>query len=65
MNGDALVWINAPHFCAGVAYVRGAAHPRVTDAAPIVRYMRGWTVARVLDYCASKRWQCVRVRVPG
>jgi len=40
--------ILAPHFVAGI--VRGG------QVAPIIRYMKGWTYRRILDYCARKGW---------
>lgn len=44
-----LARITAPHFCAGI--VRGGL------CAPIIRYMKGWTRARIVAYCASKGWE--------
>jgi len=44
-----LVRITAPHFCAGV--VIGG------EVAPILRYMRGWPLQRVLEYCRRKGWR--------
>lgn len=29
----------------------------VIEAAPIVRYMKGWSSLRVRDYCKSKGWK--------
>lgn len=40
--------ITAPHFVAGIE--RGGA------CAPILRYMKGWTLRQIRDYCASKHW---------
>lgn len=40
--------ITAPHFVAGI--VRGG------DCAPILRYMRGWTLREIRAYCARKGW---------
>lgn len=48
-----LIQINAPHFCAGCELVNG----RVTKAAPIVAYMKGWTLAAVREYAIKKRWK--------
>jgi hypothetical protein len=47
-----MIRIVAPHFVAGVEVVDGV----VTTGAPILRYMRGWTVARVESYAKSKGW---------
>lgn len=44
--------ITAPHFCAGLVL----ADNRVTEAAPILRYMIGWPITRVWLYCHKKRW---------
>ena len=44
--------ITAPHFCAGIVITEG----KVTEWAPIVKYMRGWPLQRVQAYCANKAW---------
>ena len=44
--------IEAPHFVAGLT----AIDSRVTVAAPIIRYMLGWTEDRVSQYARSKKW---------
>jgi hypothetical protein len=55
-----LVQITAPHFCAGfIIEPRGDWY--VTEAAPIIRYMVGWSTTRVSDYCRRKGWLVVRV----
>lgn len=45
--------IVAPHFVAGI--VRGGA------AAPIIAYMKGWTLAQIEDYCKRKGWKVERI----
>jgi len=40
--------IVAPHFVAGI--VRGGM------VAPIIRYMKGWTRAKIEAYCRRKGW---------
>lgn len=40
--------ISAPHFVAGI--VRGG------DVAPIIKYMKGWTLPQIRAYCARKGW---------
>lgn len=44
--------IVAPHLCAGLVVVNGI----VTEAAPILKYMRGWQITRVRGYCNHKGW---------
>lgn len=44
--------IVAPHFVCGIVVNGGVA----TEAAPIIRYMIGWKVDRMREYCAGKRW---------
>lgn len=51
---DVLVRIEAPHFVAGV--VPGVA------AAPIVRYIRAWSPARIRAYCHRQKWRCCALR---
>lgn len=44
-----LIRITAPHFCAGIDTQRKL-------AAPIIRYMREWPLARIQAYCKKKGW---------
>ncbi|WP_028165465.1 hypothetical protein [Bradyrhizobium elkanii] len=53
-NNTGLLWINAPHFCAGADVIGGIVSG---DVAPIIRYMRGWQIERVRSYCRQKGWQ--------
>lgn len=47
-----MIRIVAPHFVAGVVIE----DRRVVKAAPIVKYMIGWSVTRVLTYCRRRGW---------
>ena len=59
-----LIRITAPHFVAGIVTYCG---PMVTKksgmrvpshrCAPIVKYMKNWTVADIMRYCKKKGWQ--------
>lgn len=49
-----LLWINAPHFCAGADVTGGIV---VGAIAPIISYMRDWRIERVRSYCQTKRWE--------
>lgn len=49
-----LIRITSNYFCAGVV----AHDDVVTHAAPILKYMRGWTIKRVRAYCKIKDWDC-------
>jgi len=58
-----LIRITAPHFVAGVEvrYVGGAWLPLEDDhydnrCAPIVKYMRDWSPARIRGYCKKMGW---------
>lgn len=44
-----LVRIAAPHFVAGIVLGK--------RAAPIVRYMRNWSLKRIQFYCAGRNWK--------
>jgi hypothetical protein len=48
-----LIWINAPHFCAGAEVIGSVVSGGI---APIIRYMLGWDIERVRSYCQRKRW---------
>ena len=47
-----MLCISAPHFVAGVVLDGNV----VVRCAPILRYMLGWTRARVEGYCRRKHW---------
>ena len=47
--------ISAPHFVAGI--IQDTETSQITDAAPILRYMVGWNIEKVLDYVERKRWE--------
>jgi len=49
--------IVAPHFVAGIDVV----DDHVVFSAPILRYMIGWHVDRVWNYCIIKGWDLERV----
>ncbi len=53
-----LLQLTAKHFCAGLIVQNG----RVTVTAPILRYMAGWTVARVEEYAQAAGWTVTAVR---
>lgn len=56
--GPALIRIVAPHFTAGVVLGTGnVGFVMVVRAAPIVKYMMGWTEEHVRDYCKRKHWE--------
>jgi hypothetical protein len=60
MIPDILAQIDAPSpkgFCCGIV-LRGDV---VTRTAPIVKFMRSWTRARVRDYCRKRGWSVVAV----
>lgn len=54
---EVLAQITANHFVAGIWLVRG----RVTDSAPIIKYMIGWHANKVKAYCDKKGWDVRRV----
>ena len=35
---------------------------KVTNAAPIVHYMKGWTLEQVLEYCKKRGWKTVHLK---
>jgi len=45
-----LIQITSKHFCAGVLL-----H---VEAAPIIGYMRRWTLREIVVYCERKGWNC-------
>lgn len=53
-----LAQIKAPHFTAGIILTDEV----VTEAAPIVKYMKGWHRNYVRHYCQQKRWEIAVVK---
>jgi hypothetical protein len=56
--GRLLARITAPHFVAGLVLDRS---DRVTEAAPIVRFMLGWDRDRVREFVRGRGWRIERV----
>lgn len=52
-----LIYINAPHFFAGLIVQNN----KVIEAAPIIKYMRGWSQHAIKVYCQHKGWEVRRV----
>lgn len=48
-----LIRIEAPHFVAGLVVEDG----QVYESAPVIKYMRGWTQEKVINYCRVKGWK--------
>ena len=53
-----LYQIMAPHFCAGFVMKEDV----VVNAAPIIRYMMGWSYRKVQAYCQKKNWQLTAIK---
>lgn len=45
--------IDGGFFCAGIV----VCEEKVTDAAPIIRYMTGWSMQQVRGYILKRHWQ--------
>ncbi len=58
---EILAAVDAPHFHAGIVLRAD----RVVEAAPILKYMTGWSRDRVRSYCAAKGWRVSIVRQGG
>jgi len=54
-EAEMLIRIAAPHFVAGVVLDE---QTRVIRTAPILHYMRDWSLPRIITYCIVKQWQC-------
>lgn len=52
--GDDIIIITAPHFVAGVCLDK---HEVAVRAAPILKYMIGWSFPRIEEYVAKKGWK--------
>ena len=60
-GGQMLAAIDAPHFYAGLVLENDI----VTESAPIIKYMRGWSRSKVRDHCQTKRWKILVVKAQG
>ena len=56
-----LLRIVAKHFVAGVITQEGIC----CRAAPIVKYMKGWTIEHIQHYCCKKTWDIKLISVGG
>jgi hypothetical protein len=50
---EEIVHIDAPYFCAGVISI----NDKIIYTAPILNYMKDWSIHRVFSYCKKKRWK--------
>ena len=50
---ERLIRIEAPHFVAGLVWKQSG-----SLCAPIIHYMRLWSLAKIFDYCKKKKWTC-------
>lgn len=50
---EVLAQITAPHFCAGLVLKDDV----VSEAAPIIKYMVGWSRDKVRNYTRHKNWK--------
>lgn len=51
-----LARIEAPYFIAGIEFSKDT-KTVVTRAAPIIKYMIGWSPIDVKTYCLKKKWR--------
>lgn len=56
---DMLYSINAPHFNAGLIVDKD--NKIVLSTAPIIKYMRGWSIDKVAKYTERKRWTLTKI----
>lgn len=49
-----IIRITAKHMTAGVVVEDGVA----VKTAPILKYMKGWILTRIIQYCNQKGWKC-------
>jgi len=59
MLHDILYRITAPYFCAGIF-----TNPQgqVIYGAPILKYMSGWSINKVMNYVSYKQWEIEEVK---
>lgn len=52
-HNEEVIQLYSSYFTAGIILQNGT----VTEAAPIIRYMKGWNKERVLSYAGGKGWK--------
>lgn len=50
-----MIRITSPWFVVGLELHKDSV--RVSRAAPVVKYMTGWTLAQVSAYCRKRHWK--------
>lgn len=58
--------IEAPHFAAGGSSIRKMGLYKdelVVEAAPIIKYMKGWYLSKVASYCKKKNWEFMTIEI--
>lgn len=55
-SANSVFSIDAPYFCASGVFDENSS---VIRAAPIIKYMIGWTSNKVLKYCEDKKWKLI------
>lgn len=63
--------IEAPHFVAGIDIYDKVGHydydnkpVPIHRTAPILNYMKGWTLSRIMRYCKVKGWKFIYTEEP-
>lgn len=56
-DSEHLFRITAPHFCAGFV-IKGDS---VILIAPIIKYMKHWSLLKIKRYCNLKNWELIEV----
>lgn len=51
------IQVSSSYFVAGLK----ARDSIIFEAAPILKFMEGWTLGRVKTYCQEKGWDCICV----
>lgn len=52
-----MIRIEAPHYVAGALVENDV----VIKAAPIIKYMKGWSTSKVIWYCNKKHWSVAQL----
>lgn len=52
---EILIRIEAPYFVAGIVYNIDIGE--VIKIAPIIKYMKQWSVSQIIQYCEKKHWK--------
>ena len=60
MHKETLIIIESSYFVAGIVYNTSAGEAIII--APIIKYMKQWSISKIIQYCEKKHWKVTTVK---